>query len=229
MYRKYVEEEIEERSGIRKKNFIKSYLKYFCYIASTLIITALGDITGRIFINAEKESIIFLVLILISFILMFIFAYSNGGVLKKIIFFIEPFLIGLCLSYAKSVNIILCLIITFLIVSISIFLGYFSYEKIIKKDEKIIKKMGKFLFVCLIVSLISNLLNIYLNLPEIILPTIILFSFYIFYDSIRFKQEILSTENCIISDDKILFHVMKMYLDIMNIYANVQSINDDNN
>ncbi len=200
--------------------------KTYQLLAGSLIAGAVGAYVGMGFVthmmNLQTGSLNFMYwgAVILEFILLFgLFAAKNKTPLNLVLLFAFTFMTGFTLSptlavfIAKSMGYVIGEAFGLTAVA---FIALTIFAMNTKKD---FTRMGKILFISLIVIVVAGLINIFLHLPwlQLIIASIsaILFSFFILYDTQNIIQGNVTSE---------IEAAVSLYLDFLNLFVSLLQI-----
>jgi len=199
--------------------------KTYQYVMFSILLSSLGAYIGLQNSTIFMSTGVFIGLIILELatLLAFFFLYNKNGI-NTILYYLFSFLTGLTLVplLMKAISINPDLILISLLLT-AVAVGSFSYYAINTKRD--FSGMGKYLFVTLVVLIVATITNIFLQLPilHIVISavTVILFSFFLIYD----------TQSIIRGDYPTpMMAAINLYIDILNMFSGILSLlihNDD--
>ena len=211
-------EELDIKSIIRKGFIVKVYSLLLVQLAITFGFIALTIEIKAISYFIVRHALLYLIAVMIPFIILIYFIVKPEKMRKVpenyILLFIFCISIGYtCARYTigfKKSNVYLAMFLTLIAVAALTFYAYVT-----KQDFTL---LGGLLSVFLTLMIVCIFINIFLRirLLNLILNNfgVILFSFYIIYDT----QLILGKNTYSFSEDDYVIAVINLYLDIINMF-----------
>jgi FtsH-binding integral membrane protein len=145
-------------------------------------------------------------------VLIFGFSSVNTPILKLVLYFSIILLLGISFRVYRTENISNSLLLTLGLVIMLTFLSQFMDFS---------DGFGKYLFVGLLLLIIGQFISIYLgNITIVSIVGVILFSLFILYDTNKLKK--LSCERSNYLDNS-----LQIFLDILNLFSNIQNLNNN--
>lgn len=206
------------------------YTKYFLYILLSLVVTIIGAFSAVFLLGNGIFSLGVIALGFINILTIIAFMFTKGK-LKQVLFFVFCFVEGITLTpiiaMYTTVNLLLCLVITFILVFVFGLIGFLT-----KKNLSI---LGQILFASLFLLIFYMLFSLFIPLPSLAIVGVILFSLYVLYDMNNFKRLVDNNELYdyaekleISKEDVIITCAMDMYLNILNLLLFVLELVGDN-